>query len=174
MNPNASSCRTLAFTLVEMLVVIAIIGILAALLLPVLNKGQVRAKRIVCLNSLQQGGLAFHTFSNDHDGKFPMAISTNEGGSMEYVQDGFEAGQEFYTTFRTFQTLSTELVFPYTLVCPTDLRVAATNFPSLQNENLSYFVGVQSTFDKPTSVLAGDRNLATNAFDQPTILQLGE
>ena len=174
MNPNASSCRTLAFTLVEMLVVIAIIGILAALLLPVLNKGQFRAKRIVCVNSLEQEGLAFHTFSNDHDGKFPMATSTNDGGSMEYVQSGFEAGQEFYTTFRTFQTLSSELVYPYMLICPTDLRVAATNFPSLQNENLSYFVGVESTFDKPTSVLVGDRNLATNAFDQPTILQLGQ
>jgi prepilin-type processing-associated H-X9-DG protein/prepilin-type N-terminal cleavage/methylation domain-containing protein len=173
MNPNASSCRTLAFTLVEMLTVIAIIAILAALLLPVLDKSEGRAKRIVCVNSLEQVGLAFHTFSNDHNGKFPMGISTNDGGSMEYVQSGFEAGEEFYTSFRHFQTLSSELVFPQTLICPADTRAATTNFASLQNENLSYFVGVESTFDKPTTILAGDRNLATNSFDQPTILGLG-
>jgi prepilin-type N-terminal cleavage/methylation domain-containing protein/prepilin-type processing-associated H-X9-DG protein len=173
MNPNASSCRTRAFTLVEMLTVIAIISILAALLLPVLDKSEGRAKRIVCVNSMEQVGLAFHTFSNDHNGKYPMAISTNDGGSMEYVQSGFEAGEEFYTSFRHFQMLSSELVFPQTLVCPADTRVASTNFPGLQNENLSYFVGVESTFDKPTTVLAGDRNLATNSFNQPTILGLG-
>jgi prepilin-type processing-associated H-X9-DG protein/prepilin-type N-terminal cleavage/methylation domain-containing protein len=173
MNPNASSCRTLAFTLVEMLTVIAIISILAALLLPVLDKSEGRAKRIVCVNGMEQVGLAFHTFSNDHNGKYPMAISTNDGGSMEYVQSGFEAGEEFYTSFRHFQTLSSELVFPQTLVCPADTRMASTNFAGLQNENLSYFVGVESTFDKPTTVLAGDRNLATNSFDQPTILGLG-
>jgi len=173
MNPNAPSRRTVAFTLVEMLTVIAIIGILAALLLPVLDKSEGRAKRIVCVNTLEQVGLAFHTFSNDHNGKFPMAISTNDGGSMEYVQSGFESGGQFYTAFRHFQALSSELGFPQTLVCPTDTRVVATNFPSLQNENLSYFAGVQSTFDKPTTVLAGDRNLVTNSFDQPTILGLG-
>jgi prepilin-type processing-associated H-X9-DG protein/prepilin-type N-terminal cleavage/methylation domain-containing protein len=174
MNPSALNRRTLAFTLVEMLTVIAVIAILAALLLPVLDKSEGRGKRIVCINSLEQVGLAFHTFSNDHGGKFPMAISTNDGGSMEYVQSGFETGGEFYTSFRHFQTLSSELVFPQTLICPADTRVAMTNFTSLQNQNLSYFVGVQSTFDKPTTVLAGDRNLTTNSFDQPTILQLGQ
>lgn len=173
MNPNAPSCRTLAFTLVEMLVVIAIIGILAALLLPVLDKSEGRAKRIVCINNLEQIGLAFHTFSNDHNGKFPMAISTNDGGSMEYVQSGFEAGNLFYTTFYHFQTLSNELVSPQTLVCPADTRVATNNFASLQNANLSYFIGVQSTFDKPTTVLAGDRNLVSSSNVQTTIVQLG-
>lgn len=173
MNPNAFKCRTGAFTLVEMLTVIAIIAILAALLLPVLNKGELRSKRIVCINDLQQIGLAFHVFSNDHSGKFPMAVSTNEGGSLEYVESGFDSGPAFYTAFYHFQALSGELVKPQLLICPADLRVAATNFPALQNENVSYFVGVDGTFDKPGSILAGDRNLATNSFRNPTILQIG-
>ena len=171
MRPNASSCRTLAFTLVEMLVVIAIIGILAALLLPALTKSEARARRIFCINSQEQIGLAFHTFSNDHNGKFPMAISTNDGGSLEYVENGLNADGNFYTSFRNFEALSNELVFPQMLACPSDMsRAATTNFALLQNQNLSYFVGVQSTFDKPVSILAGDRNLATNSYQQPTIL----
>lgn len=174
MNPSASNRQALAFTLVEMLVVIAIIGILAALLLPVLNRSELRTKRVVCINVQQQIGVAFHVFSNDHNGKFPMAVSTNDSGSLEFVQDGYESGPFFYTAYRHFQTLSNELVRPEILVCPAETtRFAATNFAALQNENLSYFVGVQSTFDKPDTVLAGDRNLVTNAFEQPTILQLG-
>lgn len=173
MNPNASSCRTLAFTLVEMLVVIAIIGILAALLMPVLNKAEQRAKRIVCVDDLGQVGLAFHTFSNDHNGKYPMAISTNDGGSMEFVESGFAAaaaGEAFYTAFRNFQPLSGELVNPQLLICPADVRPVATNFESLQNYNLSYFVGVEATFDKPGSILAGDQNLVTNGWVWPFIM----
>jgi prepilin-type N-terminal cleavage/methylation domain-containing protein/prepilin-type processing-associated H-X9-DG protein len=173
MNPSALRYRTGAFTLVEMLTVIAVIAILAALLLPVLNKSQMRAKRIVCENNLGQVGLAFHVFSNDHSGKFPMAVSTNDGGSMEFVASGFDAGEIFYTCFYHFQSLSGELAKPSLLICPADLRVAATSFPALQNENVSFFVGVGSTFDKPESILAGDRNLATNSFEHPTILQVG-
>lgn len=160
--------------MVEMLVVIAIIGILAALLLPVLDKGKQRANRVWCISNLQQAGLAFHTFSNDHSGKFPMAVSTNDGGSMEYVQSGFDAGGVFYTAFRHFQALSADLVKPPLLVCPTDLeRAAGSNFFNLNNSNLSYFVGVSATFDKPGSILAGDRNVDTNAFQQPTIVGIG-
>ena len=170
MSPNVSSRRTLAFTLVEMLTVIAIIGILAALLLPALSKSEARAKLVFCIHSQQQIGLAFHAFSNDHNGKFPMAISTNDGGSLEYVQIGFNASGPFYTSFRNFQALSNELVLPQTLICPADTtRTATNNFALLQNQNLSYSVGVQSTFDKPISILAGDRNIGGEIYPQMTI-----
>jgi prepilin-type N-terminal cleavage/methylation domain-containing protein len=51
-------CRNAAFTLVELLVVIAVIGILLALLLPVLSGSKERAKRLQCRNNLHQVGLA--------------------------------------------------------------------------------------------------------------------
>jgi prepilin-type processing-associated H-X9-DG protein len=85
-------------------------------------------------------------------------------------------GWTFFTTFRTFQSLSNELVKTEILTCSTDLsRAAATNFAVLQNSNLSYFVGANGTFDKPGSILAGDRSVvsANNLYRPPTVLQAG-
>ena len=156
----------------ELLVVIAIVGILAALLLPALSRSQLRAKRVVCVNNLEQIGLGFHTFANDHNGRFPMGVSTNDGGSMEFVRNGYEANGIFYSAFHHFQTLAGELTTPQIMICPVDIRLPAANFARLQNENVSYFVGVDADFSKPASILAGDRNLATNSLETPTVLRI--
>src|SRR5271170_4324761 len=165
--------RRAAFTLVEMLVVIGIIGLLAALLLPALLQGKKRAVQTLCESNLRQIGIGFHDFAHDHNGKFPMGVSTNDGGAMEFVQDGYAAGNTFYFGFHVLQTLSNELTTPQLLICPADTRVAAANFAALLNQNVSYFVGVNADFLNVNSVLAGDRNLATNSYLNPTILQLG-
>ena len=161
-----------AFTLVELLVVIAIIGILAALLMPALDRAKLQAKRIQCVNNLSQIGLAFHTFANDHNGKFPMGVSTNDGGSMEFVRNSREANGIFYSAFHHFQALADELSTPQIMICPVDTRLPAADFARLQNENVSYFIGVDADFSQPASVLAGDRNLATNSLETPTILRI--
>jgi prepilin-type N-terminal cleavage/methylation domain-containing protein len=172
MNFHRANRQACAFTLVELLVVIAIIGILAALLLPALSKGQGRAKRIVCENNLRQTGIAFISFSHDHNSKFPMQVPMAEGGSQEFVQNGYLAGEQFYFGFHNFQAMAGELVTSQILICPADTRTAATNFAALKNDNLSYFAGVNADFYKPNSILAGDRNLGTNSVQTPTILRI--
>jgi prepilin-type N-terminal cleavage/methylation domain-containing protein/prepilin-type processing-associated H-X9-DG protein len=54
------------FTLVELLVVIAVIAILAALLLPALSRARDRAYAIGCLNNTRQLALAWHLYADDH------------------------------------------------------------------------------------------------------------
>ncbi len=66
-----------AFTLIELLVVIAIIALLLAVLLPALAKVKKLGRRVVCGGNLRQIALAWHTYINDHDGKFYQDINAN-------------------------------------------------------------------------------------------------
>src|ERR1035438_9085564 len=59
------------FTLAELLVVVAIIAILAALLLPALSTAKSDSRRIACISNLRQIGLAIRNYSMDYNGLIP-------------------------------------------------------------------------------------------------------
>jgi prepilin-type N-terminal cleavage/methylation domain-containing protein/prepilin-type processing-associated H-X9-DG protein len=67
--------RSSGFTLVEMLVVVAIIGLLASMILPAVQSAREAARRTLCQNNMRQLGLAFHQFHDAYRG-FP-AIKTD-------------------------------------------------------------------------------------------------
>lgn len=70
-----SQKSTTAFTLVELLVVITIIAVLAALLMPALGTAKDRANTAACASNLQRAGTVFTTYLNDHNGFYPYISS---------------------------------------------------------------------------------------------------
>ena len=67
-----------AFTLVELLVVITIIALLAALLLPVLGKAKLKGQRISCLNNLRQMSLSRHMYTDDNQGNLILSMADED------------------------------------------------------------------------------------------------
>ena len=67
------------FTLIEMLVILGIIAVLAALLLPGLRRARERASRIQCRSNLRQQGVAVATYISDYDAEFPLVYPHGQG-----------------------------------------------------------------------------------------------
>src|SRR5437763_928292 len=66
-----------AFTLMELLVVIAVIAILAALLFPAIGGAKAKAQRIACTSNLRQIGLGVRLYSDDSNDASPATTKTN-------------------------------------------------------------------------------------------------
>ncbi len=64
-----------AFTLVEILVVIAVVALLAAILFPAFYRAREAARRVSCASNLQQIGLALRQYSQDFNGYYPLAYA---------------------------------------------------------------------------------------------------
>jgi prepilin-type N-terminal cleavage/methylation domain-containing protein/prepilin-type processing-associated H-X9-DG protein len=73
MVPVMSRRRARAFSVIELLVVIGIIGILLALLLPTLSSARRQSRALACKAQLQNIGAAFQMYLNENDGWYPPA-----------------------------------------------------------------------------------------------------
>lgn len=136
------SARRRAFTLVEMLVVIAVIAILAAILFPVFARARENGRRTSCLSNLRQLGAAFQQYTQDFDEKLPAATDAGSPGAATGYGENVTGGWMFYSSFGIDGTEgeastaanfdpSKGSLYPYVksaqvYVCPSDARGSLT------------------------------------------------
>jgi prepilin-type N-terminal cleavage/methylation domain-containing protein len=186
------------FTLVELLVVVALIALLVALLMPALAATKSKEQKITCLNNLKQVALAFRVWEGNHDNNYPMALSSTAGGTSEFLAHSSGSASPTtpsrgYCPGMTYMVLTNELSSPKILFCPADgIHVnAATNFTyyallgltsnpgktgsiTQAGENgagfsrVSYFINADATEANPQDLMAGDDNIGNQTTDLAT------
>ena len=154
---------SLAFTLLELLVVISIIGILAAMLFPAMVVAKKRAYRVSDLNNLKQFGIATHLVTTDNNDLMPSAnwLSldqvTNPPQGWLYTYNSAATGPaQFSVQSGSFFAI---LLNPKMYFCPSDDTNSAY-FQLRPQQSSSYVIngaicgfGKSPTMVKDTSLL---------------------
>jgi prepilin-type N-terminal cleavage/methylation domain-containing protein len=104
------------FTLVELLVVITIIAILAALLLPVLSAAKKRAQRTTCLDNLRQINLGVRMYADDSQDATPSPGSAAASTNMMLLYSGYKELMKNYVGLQGASSPQDKL-----FACPADV-----------------------------------------------------
>ncbi len=131
MRSHRSQC---GFTLVELLVVIAMIGVLIGLLLPAIQAAREAGRRTQCANNMRQLTLSLHSYSGQFNGMLPpsnfsVVVNPASGlaaqGSVFYVLLPYYEDNWVFTTYTANRPdagyLGAQYVPLAVHVCPTDL-----------------------------------------------------
>lgn len=126
--------------MIELLVVVAIIGILTALLLPVLNTAKNKGKTVACLGQLKQFAMAAQMYSGDNSGFLVVNPTTSE-------TNGWVAGSMKVVTQAADPTLLRQgKLFPYLgrielFHCPADTATTTTGSLRSRSYSMNSWIG---------------------------------
>lgn len=96
--------RAAAFTLVELLIVITIIGILSTILFPVFSRARELARRSSCMSNLKQLSLGILQYTQDYDDHFPPTLAYNSGTANTSTAYGWaDAIYPYVKSHRVYQ-----------------------------------------------------------------------
>lgn len=137
-----------AFTLIELLTVMAIIGVLAGLLLPALSAAKGRARTAACASNLRQFGLALQLYAQDHEDRLPPNGDGNQEALGNKWVDGWLGlpGPDCTNTLYLRQSLLAPYLAQEVAVwrCPAAMgpvAVGASRLPRVRTVSLNCFLG---------------------------------
>lgn len=151
---------TRAFTLIELLMVVAIIGILVSLTAGGLAQAKARAHRITCLNNQRELHTVWHKFADDNDDR--LVVNSNPIGSISPVTTNIPWASggvhQFYATVtnEVFLTDPQYSAFAYAKLNPRLYRCGAIKHqiqgrPMIRHYSMNPYLGLQgaSSFGAP-------------------------
>lgn len=143
------------WSLWDLVVVMAVCMVMFALLAALKPRRKITYHSISCMNGLKQLGTGYRVWAGDNNDRMPWEASIAAGGWNELLSTTNAAAY----CWTNYATMANELgQTPRVVFCPADERRPATNFSSMDNRSVSYFVGLASEA-YPQSILGGDRNL---------------
>ncbi|MBI2949572.1 MAG: prepilin-type N-terminal cleavage/methylation domain-containing protein [Verrucomicrobia bacterium] len=141
-------CPPSGFTVIELLVVAAVIAILAALLIPSLARANARAKSTVCLNHLKQLQLAWLSYTLDHEDRLPPDRIDHTNGWWQSLPGSWVVGNAQLDP--TSANIKKGVLFPYNACpsiyrCPSDKSTVAnlTLRPRLRSYSMNFFLNTE-------------------------------
>lgn len=158
--------RRIKFTLLELLIVIAIIAILASVLLPALQKTREMGKRIKCANNLKQIATAFNMYEGDYNGYLPCRVYTYPGTYggwclllSEYLQNRMENLSYYSKNFVCPSRKREDTMFRSTLSYGMNKYVDAYKLTNIRNPSSTLFCS-----EEINPVLGGSVTLVLQAL----------
>ncbi|WP_052361411.1 type II secretion system protein [Geminisphaera colitermitum] len=122
--------RAAAFTLIELLTVIAIIGVLAGIMIPVVSRVRESARKAQCISHLRQIGNGIHLFASDNKSYLPVSIKfANLDCPFGITTNGTEYG--WFNYVRPYMGAASSLkafMGKRMLPCPSSLKEQETTY----------------------------------------------
>lgn len=119
---------THGFSLVELLFVLAIISLLAALLFPVFLTVRGKARQTVCSSNLRQVGMSITMYAQDNDSLFPHAVDPSDRAAPASWSSFPDFASKISQIGLLHQVLQPYVNSPQIFACPADIGFFAPDF----------------------------------------------